>query len=129
MESVRSGAFVPGLALAEDVRTPEVPAEKLVSDTMMIKDAEGRDLIIMKAVRDENGEMVASDVILPSVVVATFRNVAERLGKVDLRFDINIPADLTDSRWQLRLSPIMHVMGEEIGLEPVYITGARYRAV
>ena len=128
MESVRSGAYVPGLALADEVHTPDVPVERLVSDTMMIKDAEGRDLIIMKAVRDENGDMVASDVIVPSVVVASFRNVAERLGKVDLRFDINIPADLTDSRWQLRLSPLMHIMGETVQLDPVFITGSRYRA-
>lgn len=128
IESVRSGAFVPGLALAEDVRPPEVPVETLISDTMMIKDAEGRDLIIMKAVRDENGDMVASDVILPSVVVASFRNVAERLGLVDLRFDLKVPADLTDSRWQLRLSPVMHIMGEEVALDPVFITGSQYRA-
>ncbi|MBR5924768.1 MAG: hypothetical protein IKZ60_04840 [Bacteroidales bacterium] len=128
MESVRSGAFVPGLALAEDTHTPDVPVERLVSDTMMIKDADGRDLIIMKAVRDENGDMVASDVILPSVVVATFRNVAERLGVVDLRFDINVPADITDSRWQVRLSPVMHIMGDEVTLDPIFITGSHYRA-
>ena len=128
MESVRSGAFVPGLALAEDVHTPDVPVERLVSDTMMIKDADGRDLIIMKAVRDENGDMVASDVISASVVVASFRNVAERLGKVDLRFDISVPSALTDSRWQLRLSPVMHIMGESVQLDPLYITGSRYRA-
>ena len=129
MESVRSGAIVPGLALADAAPVPDVPVERLVSDTMMIKDADGKDLIIMKAVRDENGDMVASDVIVPSVVVATFRNVAERRGLVDLRFDISIPADLTDSRWQLRMSPIMHIMGEDVPLEPVYITGNRYRAV
>ena len=128
IESVRSGAYVPGLALAEEVRTPDVPVEALVSDTMMIKDADGRDLIIMKAVRDENGEMVASDVIVPSVVVATFRNVAERLGMVDLRFDLSVPSDLTDSRWQLRLFPVMHIMGEEVALDPVFITGTQYRA-
>ncbi len=129
MESVRSGAYVPGLALAEDAHVPDVPVDHLVSDTMMIKDADGKDLIIMKAVRDENGDMVASDVIVPSVVVATFRNVAERQGVVDLRFDISIPADLADSHWQLRMSPIMHIMGEELPLDPVYITGSHYRAV
>ena len=48
MESVRSGAFVPGLALAEDAHVPDVPVERLVSDTMMIKDAEGKDLIIRR---------------------------------------------------------------------------------
>ena len=128
MESVRSGAYAPGLTLADDVHAPQIEADKLVSDTMLVKDAEGRDLIIMKAVRDENGEMVASDVILPSVVVATFRNVAERMGKVDLRFDITVPANLTDSRWQLRLNPIMDIMGERVSLDPVFITGSRYRA-
>lgn len=129
MESVRSGAYVPGLTLAEDAHVPDVPVEHLVNDTMMVKDADGKDLIIMKAVRDENGEMVASDVILPSVVVASFRNVAERQGVVDLRFDITIPADLTDSRWQVRMLPIMHIMGEDEFLDPVYITGSHYRAV
>jgi len=128
MESVRSGVFTPGLTLADDTHTPDISTESLVSDTLMIKDAEGRDLIIMKAVRDENGDMVASDVIVPSVVVANFRNVAERLGVVDLRFDINVPADITDSRWQVRLSPIMHIMGDKVPLEPVFITGSRYRA-
>ena len=129
MESVRSGAFVPGLTMAEDAHVPDVSVERLVNDTMMVKDADGKDLIIMKAVRDENGEMVASDVILPSVVVASFRNVAERQGVVDLRFDITIPADLTDSRWQVRMLPIMRIMGEDELLDPVYITGSRYRAV
>ena len=128
MATVRSGAIVPGLVLAEDRQTPDVPVERLVSDTMMIKDAEGRDLIIMKAVRDENGDMIASDVIVPSVVVASFRNVAERLGVVDLRFDIIIPSDLTDTRWQLRMSPLMHIMDETVELDPVFITGSKYRA-
>ncbi|MCR5520113.1 MAG: hypothetical protein K6F21_07245 [Bacteroidales bacterium] len=129
METVRSGALVPGLALADDAHTAEVPAGELVSDTMMVKDAQGRDLTIMRAVRDENGDMVASDVILPSIVVASFRNVAERQGVVDLRFDIEVPAELTDSRWQLRLTPVMHLQGEELPLDPVFITGEHYRSV
>lgn len=129
VETVRSGAFVPGLALADDTFTPEVPDGSLVSDTMMVRDAEGRTLSIMRAVRDENGDMVASDVIMPSIVVATFKNVAERQGVVDLRFDIEVPSELTDSRWQLRLTPVMRIKGEEIPLEPVFITGAHYRTV
>ena len=40
MESVRSGAIVPGLALADAAPVPDVPVERLVSDTMMIKDAD-----------------------------------------------------------------------------------------
>ena len=128
MNTVRSGAYVPGLTLAEDAHTPDVPVDDIMNDTLMVKDADGRDLIIMKAVRDENGDMVASDVIVPSVVVASFRNVAERMGKVDLRFDISVPSDLTDSRWQIRLSPLMHILGEDVILDPVFITGVQYRA-
>ncbi len=128
MESVRSGAYAPSLALADESVAPDIDTRAAAADTMMVKDSEGRDLIIMKAVRDENGEMVASDVILPSVVVAKFRNVAERHGKVDLRFDINVPAALIDGEWQLRLTPLMEMLGERFELDPVYITGARYRA-
>ena len=127
-QTARSGAYVPGLALADDAQMPDVPAGKLVSDTMVVKDSEGRYLSVMRAVRDENGDMVASDVILPSIVVASFRNVAERQGVVDLRFDIEVPAELTDSRWQIRLTPVMHIGGDSVPLDPVFITGKHYRA-
>jgi hypothetical protein len=40
----------------------------------------------MRAEADENGEMVARDRIIPSVVVARFRNIAERGGKVNIEF-------------------------------------------
>ena len=127
-QTARSGAYVPGLALADDAQMPDVPAGKLVSDTMVVRDSEGRYLSVMRAVRDENGDMVASDVILPSILVASFRNVAERQGVVDLRFDIEVPAELTDSRWQIRLTPVMHIGGDSVPLDPVFITGKHYRA-
>ena len=55
----------------------------------------------MNAIRDENGEMVAHDRITASYVTARFRNVAERHGKVDIAFDVRVPAQMLDSRWQL----------------------------
>ena len=55
---------------------------------------DGREFIIMKAVKDENGEMVATDVINAAVVEARFRNVAERHGKVDIEFQIRVPQDM-----------------------------------
>ena len=85
--------------------------------------------IIMNAIRDsETGEMVASDVISASRVTARFRNVAERAGYVTIGFDITVPAEMADSRWQLKVRPKMFIQSDTVDLEPVYITGSGYRA-
>ena len=97
-------------------------------DTIRVTDPEGRELILMKAVRDEGtGEMVASDVIDAAVVTARFRNVAERHGRIDLRFEVIVPHEMLDSRWQLRFYPDMYVLEDSVRLEPVIITGSGYR--
>ena len=96
-------------------------------DTLVIHDDNGRELIIMKAVKDENGEMVATDVISAAIVEARFRNVAERHGKVDIEFQIRVPRDMQDDKWQLRFYPEMRILGDTLLLEPVYITGGKYR--
>lgn len=85
--------------------------------------------IIMNAIRDsETGEMVASDVIVASKVTARFRNVAERAGYVTIGFDITVPAAMADSRWQLKVRPMMRILADTLELDPVYITGSGYRA-
>ena len=85
--------------------------------------------IIMNAIRDsETGEMVASDVIVASKVTARFRNVAERAGYVTFVFDITVPAAMADSRWQLKVRPMMRILADTLELDPVYITGSGYRA-
>lgn len=85
--------------------------------------------IIMNAIRDnETGEMVATDVIDASRVVARFRNVAERAGYVSISFDVIVPAEMSDSDWQLKLRPLMRIQEDTLHLDPLYITGAGYRA-
>ena len=103
-------------------------------DTLVIHDDDGREMILMKAIKDENGEMVATDVINAAVVEARFRNVAERHGKVDIAFQIRVPKEMQDDEWQLRFYPEMRLpvgAGNEgcdtLHLEPVIITGAKYR--
>ena len=83
--------------------------------------------IIMNAVKDENGEMVATDVIPAAMVSARFRNLAERRGSVDISFDVTVPSTMRDSHWQLRLFPDMEILGDHHILEPVIITGSQYR--
>ena len=96
-------------------------------DTIRVTGLNGEEMFLMNAVQDEDGEMVAHDVIDAAVVTARFRNVAERHGKVDLEFQIIVPEAMQDSRWQLRFFPDMYVLGDSIRLEPVVITGRDYR--
>lgn len=84
--------------------------------------------VIMNAVRDEaTGEMVATDVISASRVVARFRNVAERFGRITLEFDITVPEKMIESGWRLRFSPLMRMQEDSVWLDPVFITGQKYR--
>ena len=103
----------------------DIPVAK---DTLTVRDDEGREMIIMKAIKDEEtGEMVANEVIRAATITARFRNVAERNGKVDLAFQVIVPPSMMDSKWQLRFYPDMFVLGDSIRLDPVIITGASYR--
>lgn len=97
-------------------------------DTLKVKDDDGRELIVMKAIKDEeSGEMVATEEILAAKITARFRNVAERNGRVDLAFQVIVPQSMRDSRWQLRFYPDMFMLGDSVRLDPVIITGAAYR--
>lgn len=111
----------------EGPSVPQPDLRELVRDTLTVTDESGREVLIMRAVRDEDGEMVATDVLPAARVTARFRNVAERGGNVILRFEIRVPKELQDSRWQLRFHPQMDILGERIPLDPVLITGAAYR--
>lgn len=84
--------------------------------------------LIMNAIKDDvTGEMIAVDVISASTVVARFRNVAERSGKISLEFDITVPGNMIESGWRLKFSPKMKMLGDSTWLAPVYITGKKYR--
>lgn len=86
--------------------------------------------ILMKAIKDsETGEMVATDVINASRVVARFRNVAERGGYVSIGFDVIVPETMMDSRFQLKLRPSMTMLNDTIPLDAVFVTGSRYRSL
>lgn len=107
---------------------PELHIDKARRDTFEVTGEDGEKILIMNAVKDEEtGEMVATDVLQAAVVTARFRNIAERHGKVDLRFQITVPAAMQDSRWQVRFNPDMFVQEDSVRLDPVIITGRGYR--
>lgn len=115
------------LAIGKDDPPPEIPILKEYRDTLEFIGPDGRKVTIMNAVKDENGEMVANDIIDAAVVVARFRNVAERHGSVDLRFDIIVPSSMLDDRWQIRLNPMLTAMGSDMPLDSILITGSEFR--
>ena len=128
IRQLREGQVTAQLSLTQERELPTLEADIAVQrDTLVIQDPEGREVIIMKAVKDENGEMVAHETLDAARVTARFRNVAERGGSVDLRFQILVPGKMQDSDWQLRFYPDLFVLEDSIRLEPVLITGSAYR--
>lgn len=113
----------------EETFVPKVNDAALVKkDTLKIVDEDGTETLIMRAIKDdETGEMVAADVLNAATVTAPFRNVAERMGKVDLAFNVIVPEAMRDSKWQLRFYPDMYIQSDSVSLDPVIITGEGYR--
>lgn len=97
------------------------------ADTLKVRDLNGREVFLMRAVQDEDGTMIASEVLQPASVTARFRNVAERMGRIDLHFDINVPAALQDPEWELRFQPRLYLPEDTVSLAEVRLTGNGYR--
>ena len=128
LETVQRQHLAAEIGLVQDKRLPTTEVYELARpDTIVVHDDDGREMILMKAVKDENGEMVATDVIKAAVVEARFRNVAERHGKVDIEFQIRVPKEMQDDAWQLRFYPRMHILEDTLKLDQIVITGAKYR--
>lgn len=93
-----------------------------------VSDEYGRTSYVMNAVRDDvTGEMTATETLDAAVLVARFRNVAERHGNIDMEFLIVVSDTLQDPAWQLRLDPLAVVLSDTLRLEPVFITGEDFR--
>lgn len=125
MQKVSQGQIGLGLSVQEK-EVEEEPEVEAVVDSMWDTVSDGP--IIMNAIKDtETGEMVATDIINASKVVARFRNVAERDGFVSIGFNVHVPGELSQSRWQLKIVPKMRIQEDTLVLEPIYVTGKGYR--
>ncbi len=125
MQKIRSGQVGMTLSVVEEVPL-EDEDDEIVIDS--IRGTLSDEPIIMNAIKDsETGEMVATDVINASKVVARFRNVAERAGYVSINFDVTVPAAMSDSEWQLKILPMMRIQEDTMALEALYVTGEKYR--
>lgn len=132
LSRIRKSDLRMGLALPSeenlDTYAGVAPVRGEKRDTLVVRDLEGKEVYIMSAIQDEiTGEMVATEQLTAAVVTARFRNVAERNGKVHLEFQVTVPSDLQDSRWQLRFHPRLFFLGDSLDLDDVVITGSAFR--
>jgi len=128
IDYIKNNSMEPLIVPAKDNDIAEISIrDTLKRDTLTVEGDDGKEILIMNAVKDENGEMVATDVIKAAMVTARFRNVAERHGKVDIGFQVIVPKAMLDSRWQLRLLPELHILDDSVSLDPVIISGEGYR--
>ena len=128
IRNLQSDTVRPSLSLTKEQDfIPDIRKDlKAQRDTFVVKDGD-KEILIMKAIKSEDGEMVAHDVLDAAVVTARFRNVAERNGRVDIEFQVIVPQSMQDSKWQLRFRPRMYILEDTLDLDQVIITGADYR--
>ncbi len=128
MRELSRGELNVSLSLTEEQDfIPDIRRDTVAKrDTLTIQDGD-KTILIMKAMKDEDGEMIAYDVIDAAIVQARFRNIAERHGKIDIQFQIQVPERMQDKAWQLRFQPMMYIMDDTLALEKVIITGEEYR--
>lgn len=102
----------------------EIAFKNIAQDTIIVTDAHGNEQFLMKAIEDEEtGEMVATEVLEAATVTARFQNLAERRGQVDLEFLVNIPQNMLNNNWQIRLYPKMTIQNDTTELDAIFITG------
>ncbi len=126
IELVKERGLSPQLSLPSDKDRRLVLESARPSSSFT--DEQGRERYVMDAILDEQtGEMVANETLNAAVLVARFRNVAERMGVIDMEFLIVVSDTLQDPSWQLRLDPFAVVLGDTLRLDPVFITGEDFR--
>ena len=124
---IQTGETQLGLVGNESPEADSARPVKMMRDTLKVQDDTGRDIYLMKAVKDEDtGEMVATEILNAATVIARFRHVAERNGKVDLYFQVIIPGEMRDSKWQVRIQPTLYDKTDSIRLDEILVTGERY---
>ena len=86
-------------------------------------------LYAMRTYKDTvSGEVMGSENLDAAVIVARFRNVAERRGEISFDFMIVASDSLQDPSWQLRFFPMLYFEGgDSLALAPVYLTGKDFR--
>lgn len=119
--------IVPELeSISEGTSEVSLDFESQQDTTPVLTDGSGARLFLMKAGLDYDGEMVATDELVPAIVRSRFSNVAERQGMVSLYFSITVPDVMLDGKWRVSLFPKLCYGPDTVALKPLVITGQEF---
>lgn len=115
------------MSLPADSPISEIEKPTLRLEGQSVLDPFGKEVLVMNAIMGEDGEMVATEELAAAVKIETFRNVAERGGTVDIKFNVTAPPELLDSDFQLQFTPELLIGTDTMCLDRVFVTGKRFR--
>lgn len=89
-------------------------------------DKEGVEQTITRSEKDKDGEDISVVDLEGVTVTALSKNVPERMGRVSLDFVVRVPETLISAKWQLQLTPVLHIGDSLALLDKLFLSGADF---
>lgn len=116
--------------LAQDVikstvkKSPKFNSENQKNQLYRNSQDKGERLVMNAVVED--GQLISVDTLRSLFITAPSKHIPERGGMLDIPFNILIPSELIDEKWQIRVSPKLMWGGDSLNLDMLVITGKEY---
>lgn len=108
--------------------TGKITAEALYEEApvMHVTAKEERTSDVMDAVVGSDGTTTAFDILDPAYVSSSYKHVPERFGMAKLEFSVTIPEGMAAADRQIRIVPVMEVLGRTQRLDSILVTGTDF---
>ena len=83
--------------------------------------------LIMETTLDSEGQRVPFQTLNPAHIESTIHTIAERDGQTRLHFDVVVGEGLLGEETQLRLTPVLNILGRRVPLDGILISGEKFR--
>ena len=74
---------------------------------------------------EADGEAISSVDIEKIVVTSTLKSVPERFGFITIDFLVNVPKELQNKNWSIKVTPLMHRTDTTLRLDPIVLRGPK----
>lgn len=113
-----------------DISQPNIKTEIEKTVLKQIKSTKKEENVYTIGRYDEAGNLATITLEMDEVIVnGSIRNLAERDGKIGLKFKITIPKSLQDTYYSVKITPELIVNGKNEMLEPLLVKGQLYDIV
>jgi len=128
-DEIKATVVLPNNEVAAKIvnKAAENDENPITEDKIVKTELQGNAVIMNTVYDEESGETVITDNLKEVVVEAPYRNVAERNGIIELAFDLIVPTQMQDTKWQIRFTPQLFYLEDSLNLNKIYITGNMYR--